>query len=105
MRNGYHGLLGGAGNSTSVKNWVSGVTRVPGHEKLAWPSAYRSIYPNLELLKRDAIETIESNTTQHIAGMIFEPLQGVGGITEYVPGYHKMITDTIRSFGGLIISD
>lgn len=38
LRNGYHGMVGTAGNVTNLTNWVSPVTRVFGHEKLAWPS-------------------------------------------------------------------
>lgn len=37
--------------------------------------------------------------------MIFEPIQGIGGINTFVDGYIPMITDTVRSVGGLIIAD
>lgn len=31
LKNGYHGLVGTAGNVTNIPNWVSPVTRVSGH--------------------------------------------------------------------------
>lgn len=37
--------------------------------------------------------------------MIFEPIQGIGGINTFVDGYIPMIVDTVRSNGGLIIAD
>jgi len=34
----------------------------------------------LDFLKKDALENINSNTNKKVAGIIFEPIQGVGGI-------------------------
>lgn len=53
----------------------------------------------------DAHEVLSSNTTGKVAGLIFEPIQGVGGIGVHYDGYHQMITEMVRSHGGLIISD
>ncbi len=46
-----------------------------------------------------------SNCSGHIAGMIFEPIQGIGGINTFVDGYIPMITDLVKSHGGLVIAD
>lgn len=105
LKNGYHGLVGSAGNVTNLPNWVSPVTRVSGHEKLAWPSKYRTVHNSLESLRKDAIETIIGTTHGKVAALVLEPIQGLGGINIHVDGYHKMITDLVRSYHGLIISD
>ena len=46
-----------------------------------------------------------SNCSGHNAGMIFEPIQGIGGINTFVDGYIPMITDLVKSHGGLVIAD
>ena len=47
-------MVGTAGNVTNVPNWVNSVTRVGGHEKLAWPSPYRGAHTTVEGLIKDA---------------------------------------------------
>ena len=105
LRNGYHGLVGSAASVTNMPNWAGNVLRGPAHEKLAWPSKYKSSHQNLEGLKKDAMEIINSNCSGKIAGILFEPIQGIGGINTFVDGYIPMITELVRSHGGLIISD
>ena len=51
------------------------------------------------------MEIINSNCNGKLAGMIFEPIQGIGGINTFVDGYIPMITELVKSHGGLIISD
>jgi acetylornithine/succinyldiaminopimelate/putrescine aminotransferase len=43
-------------------------------------------------LRKDALEVINSNCSGHVAGIIFEPIQGIGGINTFVDGYIPMIT-------------
>lgn len=106
LRNGYHGLVGSAASVTNMPTWSNPTTlRGPAHEKLTWPSQYRSAHQSLEGLKKDAMEIINSNCSGKIAGMIFEPIQGIGGINTFVDGYIPMITDIVKNHGGLIIAD
>lgn len=105
LRNGYHGLVGAASSVTNMPNWANNALRGPGHEKLAWPSKYRGIHQTVDALKRDAMEVINSNCSGKVAGILFEPIQGIGGINTFVDGYIPMITDLVRSHGGLIIAD
>ena len=72
LRNGYHGLVGYA---ASV---------------------------NLEGLKKDAMEIINSNCSAKIAGILFEPIQGIGDMNTFVDGYIPMITELVRSHGDLL---
>jgi len=48
---------------------------------------------------------IETTTSGKIAGMICEPILGVGGFIEAPLEYHKQVYDIVKSFGGLYISD
>lgn len=48
---------------------------------------------------------INSNCSGKVSGFLFEPIQGIGGINTFVDGYIPMITDLVRSYGGLIIAD
>lgn len=106
LRHGYHGLVGAAASVTNMPTWSNGtVLRGPGHEKLAWPSNYRSTIPTVEGLKKDALEVIKGNCDSKLAGVIFEPIQGIGGINTFVDGYIPMITDLVKSHGGLIVAD
>ena len=59
----------------------------------------------MDSLKKDALEVITNSTNGKVAGIIFESIQGIGGIVEHVDGYHKMITEMVKNYGGLIISD
>lgn len=105
LRNGYHGLVGNAGSVTNMPAWSGNVLRGNAHEKLSWPSKYRGLHKTVEALKQDALEVINSNCGGKVAGMIFEPIQGIGGINTFVDGYIPMITETVRNNGGLIIAD
>jgi 4-aminobutyrate aminotransferase-like enzyme len=88
-----------------MPGWSGNVLRGNAHEKLTWPSKYRGVCQTVDELKKDALEVISSNCNGNVAGIIFEPIQGIGGINTFVDGYIPMITDTVRSFGGLIIAD
>ena len=105
LRNGYHGLVGSAGSVTNMPGWSGNTLRGNAHEKLAWPSKYKGIHQSVDSLKKDALEVINSNCNNNVAAMIFEPIQGIGGINTFVDGYIPMITDTVRSVSGLIIAD
>ena len=105
LRNGYHGLVGSAASVTNMPGWRGVAMRGPAHEKLTWPSKYRGAHQTVEGLKKDALEIINSNCNGKIAGMLFEPIQGIGGINTFVDGYIPMITELVRSYGGLIIAD
>jgi 4-aminobutyrate aminotransferase-like enzyme len=48
---------------------------------------------------------IETTTNGKIAGMIVEPIMGVGGFIDPPTEYHKEVFDIVKSFGGAYISD
>ena len=53
----------------------------------------------------DLEELIRTTTTGKIAGLIAEPIQGVGGFIVPPPEYFQMATDIIRKYGGVFICD
>jgi alanine-glyoxylate transaminase/(R)-3-amino-2-methylpropionate-pyruvate transaminase len=49
--------------------------------------------------------TIQYATNGKLAGFIFEPVQGYGGIVEAPPGYLKAAAEKVRARGGILIAD
>jgi alanine-glyoxylate transaminase/(R)-3-amino-2-methylpropionate-pyruvate transaminase len=106
LRNGYHGLVGNAGNITNVGTWNSPMRGGFEFEKLAWPSTYRGSNLTTAELIEDAKETLNANTSGKVSGFIFECIQGVGGINPLPEGYLPQMIDLVRNkHGGLIICD
>lgn len=105
LRNGYHGLVGNAGNITNVGTWNSPMRGGFEFEKLSWPSTYRGHNLTAEQLVSDAREAINSNTNGKVSGFIFECIQGVGGINPLPQGYLPEMVKLVKSHGGLIICD
>jgi alanine-glyoxylate transaminase/(R)-3-amino-2-methylpropionate-pyruvate transaminase len=55
---------------------------------------------------KDAEEAFQSNAIHgKIAGMIFEPIQGVGGIHPVPQGYGPGMAQLVKKYGGVIIAD
>jgi alanine-glyoxylate transaminase / (R)-3-amino-2-methylpropionate-pyruvate transaminase len=106
LKNAYHGLVGAAGNITSVGTWNSPMRGGFEFEKLAWPSTYRGASQTLEEYIKDAEETINATAGGgKIAGMIAEPIQGVGGINPLPAGYMAKMAELVRKYNGLVIAD
>lgn len=53
----------------------------------------------------DVKEVIETTTHGKIAGIIIEPILGVGGFIDPPIEYHKKVYDIVKQFGGMYISD
>ncbi|HSP80566.1 MAG TPA: aspartate aminotransferase family protein [Myxococcaceae bacterium] len=54
---------------------------------------------------RDLEELIRTTTTGRIAGMLAEPIQGVGGFITPPKEYFAIASDIIRKYGGVMIID
>ena len=48
---------------------------------------------------------IQTTTTGRVAGILAEPIQGVGGFITPPPEYFKIVAEIVRKYGGLFISD
>jgi 4-aminobutyrate aminotransferase-like enzyme len=54
---------------------------------------------------QDIEDLIQTTTTGHIAGMLAEPIMGVGGFITAPDGYFKVAVEIIKKYGGVFISD
>jgi len=50
-------------------------------------------------------QVIRTSTSGRIAGLIAEPIQGVGGFITPPKEYFKIVTDIVRKYGGIFIAD
>lgn len=50
-------------------------------------------------------EVIRTQTNNHIAAFIAEPIQGVGGIIKPPADFFKIVYETVKEYGGIYISD
>lgn len=107
LKNAYHGLVGNSANVTGVTTWNGNMRGGFEFEKFGWPSAYRGVNNTKDSLLNEAKETLNSSAYfgGKLAGWIFEPMQGVGGINVYPEGYIPQMTKLIQSHGGLVICD
>src|ERR1051325_6090499 len=110
LRHGYHGptmlAMSAAGHST----WRHGGTAVPGIHHAMAPYCYRcpfgATYPDCGVkCAQDVEDVILTTTSGHIAGMIAEPILGVGGFIVPPKQYFAIIRDIIHRYGGIMITD
>ena len=63
-------------------------------------------YPDCEVrCAQDVKELIRTTTSGQIAGMIAEPIQGVGGFITPPKEYFQIVSKIVREHGGVFISD
>jgi 4-aminobutyrate aminotransferase len=63
-------------------------------------------YPDCEVrCAQDVEELIRTTTGGQIAGMIAEPIQGIGGFITPPKEYFKIVSKIVREHGGVFISD
>lgn len=110
LRHSYHGRSSLAMGITGQAGWRLGPAVQPGIAFAPNAYCYRCpfglTYPNCELrCAQDVREVIRTTTTGQIAGMIAEPIQGVGGFITPPKEYFSIVADIVRQHGGLFISD
>ena len=49
----------------------------------------------------DVEELIQTTTTGQVAGILVEPIQGVGGFITPPPEYFKIVAEIVRNYGGI----
>lgn len=110
LKHSYHGGTTGTLTLVGHSTWKWGGPGLSGVVHAAQPNCYRCPWgatPESCALEcaDDVEETILTTTTGRIAGMIVEPIQGVGGFVvppkEYFPRIHQIV----RKYGGIYISD
>jgi 4-aminobutyrate aminotransferase-like enzyme len=110
LRHAYHGRtmlsMSAAGHST----WRHGGTAVAGIKHAMAPYCYRcplGATPDHCGLAcaTDVEELIQTTTDGQIAGMIAEPILGVGGFITPPKEYFKVVTEIVHRYGGIFIAD
>ncbi len=110
LRYSYHGRSALAMSLSGVASWRLAGAVQPGimhaHNAYCYRCPFGLSYPNCDVrCARDVEELIRTTTSGRVAGMIAEPIQGVGGFITPPKEYFTIVADTVRRYGGVFISD
>lgn len=110
LRHGYSGRSALAMTLTGHANWRIGGTQLLGIKHAHNPYCYRCAlgltYPACDLrCAYDVEELIQTTTSGRVAAFLAEPIQGVGGFITPPPEYFQIVSEIVRKYGGLFISD
>tara|TARA_Y100000590_G_scaffold469742_1_gene659443 strand:- start:3170 stop:4468 length:1299 start_codon:yes stop_codon:yes gene_type:complete len=110
LRHGYSGRSLLAQSLTAHAPWRALPTQVGAVKHALAPYCYRCplklTYPDCGIAcAEDVEELIKTTTTGKIAGVLAEPIQGVGGFITPPDEYFGIIADIVRNHGGIFISD
>ena len=110
LRHGYSGRSLLAQTLTAHSAYRGVQTQIAGIKHAAAPYCYRCPYGQkpescaLECAK-DIEDLIRTTTTGRIAGMLAEPILGVGGFITPPADYFKLAAEIVRKYGGVFIAD
>ncbi len=110
LRYAYSGRSMLAQSLTAHSSWRALPTQVAAIKHALAPYCYRcplkTTYPDCGVAcAEDVEELIKTTTTGEIAGMMVEPIQGVGGFITPPPEYFGIVAEIVRKYGGLFIAD
>ncbi|SHO43053.1 aspartate aminotransferase family protein [Desulfopila aestuarii] len=110
LRHGYSGNSAMGKTLTAQSAWRLATNIVPGIKHAINPYCYRCpfkmSFPSCDLAcAQDVEEVIKTTTCGRVAGMLVEPIQGVGGFVTPPPGYFSMVAEIVRHYGGVMIAD
>ena len=109
LRHGYSGRSSLARGMTGISGWRRGTIEV-GIVHAMNPYCYRcplgKTYPECEVAcAKDIEQVIQTSTSGAIAGMLAEPIQGVGGFITPPKEYFKLAFNIVKQYGGDFIAD
>ena len=110
LRHGYSGRSLLAQSLTAHAPWRALPTQVGAVKHALAPYCYRCplkmTYPECGVAcAKDVEELINTTTTGKVAGILAEPIQGVGGFITPPDAYFNIVADIIHEHGGIFISD
>ncbi|MFN0100719.1 MAG: aspartate aminotransferase family protein [Bryobacteraceae bacterium] len=110
LRHSYHGRSSLAMGLTGQGAWKLGPVMQPGiafaHNAYCYRCPFGLTYPSCEVkCAQDVKDVIRTTTSGRIAGMIAEPIQGVGGFITPPKEYFPIVAGIVREHGGIFISD
>ena len=110
LRHGYSGRSMLAQSLTAHAPWRALPSQVGSIKHALAPYCYRCpinlSYPKCGVAcAKDVEELIQTTTTGKVAGILAEPMLGVGGFITPPDEYFSIVADIIREHGGIFISD
>ena len=110
LRHSYHGRTALGTTLTGHANWRTPITPQPGvvhaHNAYCYRCPFGLTYPSCEVkCAQDLKELIQTTTSGAVAGIIAEPIQGVGGFITPPAEYFAIVEKIVRQHGGIFISD
>lgn len=110
LRHGYSGRSLLAQSLTAHTSWRALPTQVSAIKHVLSPYCYRcplkKTYPSCGVAcAHDVEELIQTTTTGRVAGMLAEPIQGVGGFITPPREYFAIVAEIVRRYGGVFIAD
>jgi 4-aminobutyrate aminotransferase len=110
LRHSYHGRSSMALALTGHSSWKVGPQTQPGvvfaHNAYCYRCPFSLTYPSCNVkCAQDVEDLIKTTTPGRVAGMIAEPIQGVGGFITPPKEYFQIVSDIVRKYGGIFISD
>ena len=110
LRYGYSGRSILVQSLTAHSSWRALPTQVSSIKHAVSPYCYRCplklTYPDCGVAcAEDVDELIKTTTTGEIAGIMIEPIQGVGGFITPPKEYFAIVAEIIREYDGIFISD
>lgn len=109
LRHSYHGRSSLAMALTANAGWRLGPPQagiVYAHNAYCYRCPFGLEYPDCGVgCAYDVEELIRTTTSGRVAGMIAEPIQGVGGFITPPKEYFPIVAEIVRKYGGIFISD
>jgi len=110
LRHAYHGRSAVAMAASGQAAWRLGGAPPSGFVHALNAYCYRCpldlTYPTCNVkCARDMEDLIRTSTSGRIAGLIAEPIQGIGGFITPPKEYFEIVAGIVKKFGGLFISD
>lgn len=109
LRHSYHGRSSLGMTLSANASWRLGIPEpgiVYAHNAYCYRCPFGSHYPECGVrCARDLEEMIRTSTSGRVAGIIAEPIQGVGGFITPPPEYFGIVAEIVRNHGGIFISD
>jgi 4-aminobutyrate aminotransferase len=109
LRHSYHGRTSATMGLTGQSGWKLGPPQagvVHAVNAYCYRCPFDLEYPSCDVkCAQDIEQVIRTGTSGKVAALIAEPIQGVGGFITPPKEYFKIVTDIVRKYGGLLISD
>jgi len=109
LRHSYHGRSSAAMGLTGQAAWKLGPPQagvVHAVNAYCYRCPFGLEYPSCDVkCAQDMEQVIRTSTSGHVAALIAEPIQGVGGFITPPKEYFKIVTDIVRKYGGIFIAD